>query len=127
MDLTLYVDDGNIFASGPTYRATANKLTKAAQQVFTWLHDASFLIDNEKCELMFFHPRITQAATYGTTPTTVTLELPDTSLITIKASISIRYLGIFFAPRLDWMVHIKTMSTRTRCILKGLGVLGNSI
>ena len=127
MDLTLYVNDGNIFASGPTYRATADKLSKAAQQVFTWLHDAGFSIDNEKCELMFFHPRITHAVTYGTAPTTVTIQLPDTSQITITPSTSIRYLGVFFTPRLDWMVHVKTMSTHARSILKGLGILGNSI
>ena len=127
IDLTLYVDDGNIFTSGPTYCTTANKLSKAAHQVFTWLHDAGFSINNEKCELMFFHPRITRAATYGTAPMTVTLQLPDMSLITIKLSTSIRYLGIFFTPHLDWTVHIKTMSTRVQSIMKGLGVLGNSI
>ena len=110
-DLTLYVDDGNIFASGPTYHATANKLARAAQQVFTWLHDSGFSIDTEICELMFFHPRITCAATYGITPTTVTLQLPDATQIAIKPSMSIRYLGVFFTPWLDWTIHVKTMST----------------
>ena len=40
---------------------------------------------------------------------------------------SIHYLGVFFTPCLDWTTHVKTMSTRARSIIKGLGVLGNSI
>jgi hypothetical protein len=126
-DLTLYVDDGNIFASRPTYRATADKLSKAAKQVFTWLHDLGFSINTEKCKLMFFHPWITHDVTYGTAPMTVTLQFPDTSQVTIKLSTSIRYLGVFFTPHLDWTVHVKTMSTRAQSIIKGLGVLGNFI
>jgi hypothetical protein len=58
-NLTLYVDDSNIFASGPTYNATADKLSRAAQQVFSWLRDSGFSIDMNKCEMMFFHPQIT--------------------------------------------------------------------
>ena len=34
-DLTLYIDDGNIFASSPTFNTTAAKLTKAANSVFS--------------------------------------------------------------------------------------------
>ena len=55
-DLTLYIDNGNIFASGPTYQATAAKLTKAALDVFTWLKQSGFTIDNNKCKVMFFRP-----------------------------------------------------------------------
>ena len=126
-DLTLYIDDGNIFASELTYKATADKLTKAAQQVFSWLQDSGFSIDTDKCKFMFFHPRITCNITYGKPPMTITLQLPDTSQVVIKLATSIRYLGVFFTPRLDWTIHMKTMSTRARSIIKGLGVLGNSI
>lgn len=55
-DLTLYVKNGNIFASGPTYHATVAKLSKAAHCVFSWLQDSGFSIDMDKCELMFFRP-----------------------------------------------------------------------
>jgi hypothetical protein len=104
-NLTLYIDDGNIFTSGPTYQATADKVSKAAKQVFTWLHDSGFSIDTKKCELMFFHHWITHDATYGTAPTTVTLQFPDMSQVTIKPSMSIRYLGVFFTPCLDWTCY----------------------
>jgi hypothetical protein len=78
-DLTLYVDDGNLFASSPTYQGTADKLTQAAQQVFLWLQQSGFSIDTDKCEFMFFHPRITRPATFGSPPATITLRLPDSS------------------------------------------------
>ena len=128
-DLTLYVDDGNIFASSPTYEGTTAKLTQAANKVFSWLHQAGFTIDREKCEVMFFHPKLTRAheKRHGIPPKTVTLHLPDNSDVGITPTRSLRYLGVIFTPRLNWTAHVKTMSTRARSIMKGLGVLGNSI
>ena len=113
-DLTLYVDDGNIFASSPTYNATAAKLTKAAQQVFSWLHDSGFSVDNDKCEVMFFHPKkmAKHEVRHGLPPPKVNIWLPDGSDISIKPSSTLRYLGVLFTPRLDWTTHVKTMSTR---------------
>jgi hypothetical protein len=126
-DLTLYVDDGNIFASSPTYQGTADKLAQAARQVFLWLRDSGFSIDTEKCKLMFFHPHITHPATFGIPPTSIPLTLPDASTVSITPVTCIWYLGVFFTPHLDWTTHVKTMSTRAQSIIKGLGVLGNSI
>ena len=128
-DLTLYVDDGNIFASSPTYGATAEKLTRAAHQVFSWLHDSGFSVDKDKCELMFFHPKKTNRheVRHGLPPPQINIWLPDGSNILIKPSPTLRYLGMFFTPRLDWTTHVKTMSTCARSIVKGLGILGNSI
>ena len=126
-DLTLYVNDGLIFASGPTYAATAVKLTKAANCIFTWLRDVGFSIDADKCEAMFFHPRTTHDHLHGTPPANITVQLPDNSLVTIKPATSLRYLGVFFTPCLNWMTHVKTMSTWAQSLTKGLGVLGNSI
>ena len=128
-DLTLYVDDGNIFASSPTYEGTAAKLTKAANQVFSWLHQSGFTIDREKCEVMFFTPKRTpkHETRHGVPPKTITLHLPDDTDVRITPACSLRYLGVIFTPRLNWSAHVKTMSTRARSIMKGLGVLGNSI
>jgi hypothetical protein len=100
-DLTLYVDDGNIFASSPTFNATATKLAKAAHYVFSWLQDSGFSVDPDKCEIMFFHAQLTwkaQDRNYGTPPTLVTLQLLDDTRISIKPATSICYLGVFFTP-----------------------------
>ena len=129
MDLTLYVDNSNIFASGPTYNSTVAKLSEAAQHVFSWLRQSGFSVDKDKCELMFFHPRVTptSGSKYSIPPQTVSLQLPDDSLISVKLATSMQYLGVFFTPHLDWTVHVKTMSTHARSIVKGLSILGNSI
>ena len=96
-DLTLYVDDGNIFAFSPTYDAMAAKLIKAANLMFTWLQESGFSIDKDKCEMMFFHPRrmAKHEVRHGIPPKHLNLRLPDGTDITIKPSHSIRYLGVF--------------------------------
>jgi hypothetical protein len=78
---------------------------------------------------MFFHPKLTpkHEAKHGFPPTKIQLQFSDSTDIAIKPTLSLRYLGVFFMPRLNWSMHIKTMSTRARSIVKGLGVLGNSI
>ena len=113
MDLTLYIDDGNIFTSSPTYSATAVKLTKVAHQVFSWLHDLGFSVDKDKCKLMFFHPKKTarHEVRHRLPPPQISIQLPDSSNISIKPSLTLRYLGVFFTPRLNWTTHVKTMST----------------
>ena len=128
-DLALYVDDGNIFASSPKYEGTAAKLTRAANQIFIWLQKSGFSVDKDKCEVMFFHPKLTRnhEARHGIPPKSVTIHLPNNTDVSISPARSLRYLGVFFTPRLNWTTHVKTMSTRTRSIVKGLGVLGNSI
>ena len=128
-DLTLYVDNGNIFASSPTYEATTAKLTRAANQVSVWLQQAGFSVDKDKCEVMFFHPKLTpkHVEKHGKPPSKINLLLPNDTDITIKPAAFIRYLGVFFTPRLNWSTHVKIISTRARSIVKGLGVLGNSI
>lgn len=99
-DLTLYVNDGNIFASRPTYNSTVAKLSQVAQHFFSWLKKSGFLIDKDKYEVMFFHPRVTRTSSikYGTAPSAITLQLPDNSHISIKLTTSIQYLGVFFTP-----------------------------
>ena len=90
-DLSLYVDNGNIFASSPTYQATTNKLTKVANQVFSWLQDSGFSVDKDKCEVMFFHPKVMpkHEVQHGLAPTKLHLHLPNNTDITIKPASSI--------------------------------------
>lgn len=74
-NLTLYVDNGSIFASGPTYNATVSKLITAANCVFTWLRDSGFTINADKCEAMFFQPRSRTKTLYGTPPSNIRVSL----------------------------------------------------
>ena len=126
-DLTLYVDDGSIFASGPMYKAMADKLTTAATQAFSWLRDSGFQIDVDKCEAMFFRPRSRLVKLYGSPPPLLEIPIDGQRPITVKPATSLRYLGVFFTLKLNWTTHVQIMSTRILSLVKGLGVLGNSI
>src|SRR5579863_9457036 len=55
-ELLLYVDDGAIFASGPTFLSASQKAVKYFQIVRHWMADFGLSLDLDKTELMFFHP-----------------------------------------------------------------------
>jgi Reverse transcriptase (RNA-dependent DNA polymerase) len=55
-DLSLYVDDGSVFASSATFRGAAAKVACAGSAVFTWLRQFGLEADLDKTEVMFFHP-----------------------------------------------------------------------
>jgi hypothetical protein len=81
--------------------------------------------DPDKTEIMFFHPRVSHH--HGAEPRTATIALGDGKTLAVPISRSIRYLGVFFTPRLDWKLHISTMANRTRSTVKALGILGSSV
>jgi Reverse transcriptase (RNA-dependent DNA polymerase) len=58
-DLTLYIDNGCLYASGPTFISALNKVTRLFVTVLSLLRHMGLKADPDKTELMFFHPRIT--------------------------------------------------------------------
>jgi Reverse transcriptase (RNA-dependent DNA polymerase) len=124
-DLSLYVDDRAIFASGPTFHSAVAKAAQAGSAVFLWLRRFGLSADAEKTKVMFFTPPRTPTALYRVRPTHVTFSNgPDP--IRVKIANSLRYLGVFFMPRLSWTLHVTTMAIRVRSTVKALGILGNS-
>ena len=55
-DLTLYIDNGCIYASGPTFLSATTKISAAWNNVHAWLSGAGLSVDFNKTEFMFFHP-----------------------------------------------------------------------
>jgi hypothetical protein len=55
-ELSLYVNDGNIFASRPTFTHAACIVKRHLEEVVTWLRELGLTIDSDKTEFMFFHP-----------------------------------------------------------------------
>jgi Reverse transcriptase (RNA-dependent DNA polymerase) len=124
-DLSLYVNDRAIFASGPTFHSAIAKAAQAGSAVFSWLRHFGLSADADKMEVMFFTPPRTPVALYGARPTYITLmNGPDP--IRVKIANSLRYLGVFFTPRLSWTLHVTTMAIRVWSMVKALGILGNS-
>jgi hypothetical protein len=82
-------------------------------------------VDPDKTEVIFFHPCISPH--HRVCPVTITIALGDGKTLTVKLSVSIHYLGIFFTPKLDWKLHVTTMANHMRSTVKALGVLGFSV
>ena len=55
-DISLYVDDGYIFAVSETFSGVVAKLHRTASLVGNWLSWVGLQVDTDKSELMFFHP-----------------------------------------------------------------------
>jgi Reverse transcriptase (RNA-dependent DNA polymerase) len=110
-DLTLYVDDGCLFASGPTFISTLAKVTEAFSCTLRLLTRMGLEIDTDKTEVMFFIPP-RPSSNHGAQPRTVTIPRGNGETLTIRPSASLRYLGVFFTPKLDWRLHITTMANR---------------
>jgi Reverse transcriptase (RNA-dependent DNA polymerase) len=125
-DLTLYVDDGCIFTSGPTYNMAAAKVTSMFSLILSLLGHMGLQVDEDKTELMFFVPP-RPSSHHGTWPLTVTIPCGNGKTLTIKPTDSVCYLGVFFMSKLDWRLHVTTMAKRVHNTVKALGVLGSSI
>jgi hypothetical protein len=125
-NLSLYVDDGCIYTSAPTFIGAATKACNAALILISRLKRYGLEIDMDKTEAMFFYPSHHTRPNFGHKPSHLKITKLGTDHI-FRISDSIRYLGVYFTPRLDWKLHVTTMANRTRSSIKGLGVLGNSV
>jgi Reverse transcriptase (RNA-dependent DNA polymerase) len=124
----IYVDDGNIFARAPSYDLLALKLHDCYAACHGWCHMAGLTIEPEKMEVLFFSQKRLSSAIHGDQPERILLpDWDQSSYYVVKASGSIRYLGIHFDHKLSWDKHIAVMSARTKSTLKALQLLGNSV
>ena len=124
--LYMYVDDGAIIASGPTFRAAADAVAQGFEDVTVWLHRNGLRIDPDKTEFITFsHPNWSERL-YGPRIIHLGLRTP-TGEFGVTASPFIRYLGIYIDQRLTWATHTKHVANKARSTVLALGVLGNSI
>jgi Reverse transcriptase (RNA-dependent DNA polymerase) len=124
----MFVDDGNIFARAPTYELLAHKLRECYSACHSWCRLAGLTIEPEKTEVLFFSRRRAAPALHGNQPDRILLpDWEQSSYYAVKASESVRYLGIHFNHKLAWDKHISVVSSRTKSTLKALQLLGNSV
>jgi hypothetical protein len=55
-ELTLYVDNGAIYATGPTTKTMTDSAIQGLEQALGWLHRNGLTADPSKTELMIFTP-----------------------------------------------------------------------
>ena len=124
----MYVDDGNIFARAPSYDLLALKLRDCYAACHGWCRLAGLTIEPEKTEVLFFSRKRPAPAIHGDRPERILLpDWDQMSYYAVKASGSVRYLGIHFDHKLSWDKHIAVVAARTKSTLKALQLLGNSV
>jgi len=122
--LSMYVDDGIIFAASDSWSQTADRLREGYRECVTWLTQAGLSAEPDKTELIFFRRRRER----DTGPQHLHLFNPAiSSYYRVAAAQNIRYLGFFFSADLTWDRHVKIMCNRARASLKSLQILGNSV
>ena len=122
--LGMYVDNGVIFARGPTWDAVNTLLWEEYRTCNLWLRQNNFLAEPAKTELLYF---CTPGACLD--PPLDRLFLPDSvtcRYYQVTPAPTVCYLGFFLNQRLDWELHVTIMCNRAPASLKALQVLGNT-
>jgi hypothetical protein len=116
----MYIDDSNLFTSGPLYHLVVKMLATHYGECLAWLRNTGLSIKNEKTEAIFYSPLKLCPNSHRPQPSTITIPVSDTGKLTIQCSNTVRYLGLFFNHMLDWTHHTNIMGTRTCGTLKAL-------
>ena len=123
--LNLFVDDGSIFMTGPTYCTAITAAAAGLEDILGWLKRNGLRADPDKTELMIFKHR--HSPHFGSPISSIVIRDPFHGEYVVKASFTLRYLGVFFHHCLRWDPHVTTMECRARSTIRALGILGNSI
>ena len=122
--LSMYVDDGNLFACGSDFSEVTNHLCSAYNDCWSWLNRAGLSIEPDKTEVIFFK----NSHAGHQHPNHIWLADPTQALeYRVDAFNTVRYLGIFFDHQLNWHDHVRIMTNHARSTLKAVQLLGNSI
>jgi hypothetical protein len=125
-DLTLYVDDGAIYATSATTSAATESAIAGYEIALDWLRTNGLEADPSKTELMTFVRRRQPEKTGGNT---LGARYGDKSnalnrITTVKW---LRYLGVYITEDLKWKRHVDIMTNRARSTIRGINILGNSV
>jgi len=108
--LSLYIDNGLIFASGPSWTHVQHTLQEYYTVTYNWLTWSGLSLESTKTELIFFrrsHDRTTPP------PCVFLQDYHISSYVSIPPSDMVRYLGFYIHHKLQWKHHIQTMANRT--------------
>jgi hypothetical protein len=111
-DLSLYVDDGAIYAVSVTSSSTTRATLVGYKEVIVWLAWNSLQVNPEKTELMMF--TCSGRASKHTRLINTAIKVPDYDTgkitMTITTRKPLRFLGIFIDRKLTWQHHVTTMA-----------------
>jgi hypothetical protein len=121
----LYVDDGQLRATSNSIANNCRILELAYGVVGMWMTDNFLQLDKEKRELMHFSRR-QRDSLHRNPDNFVTLPNFDRTQTVHKPCTEVRWLGIYFDPKLNFKNHVKIMCDRARASVNALSILGNS-
>ena len=125
--LLTYVNDGAIFATGPTYKIATDRAAAALHSVTEWLSHSGLGIDLDKTKYISFQPLHATPRHVGYKQQSLTLGLPGSQVLSVRWANSVQYLGIFLQYNLHWDTHTKTMAAWGHSTIQALQLLGNSV
>jgi Reverse transcriptase (RNA-dependent DNA polymerase) len=126
--LSMFIDDGNILAHGPSYAILAMCLHNFYTSCHGWCMCAGLTIEPEKTEVLFFTRCCPRPNLHRVHPDA--LYLPNwehSTYILVKSADHVCYLGFHFDHKLLWDKHIAAVSAQTKSTIKALQLLGNSV
>ena len=122
--LGMYIDDGVIFACGPTWAEIKSTMRSGYRDCVDWLTKAGLNIEPDKSKLIFFRKRKEKLAP----PPYIHLSIPTlNTYYRVPSAVTLRYLGFHFNTKLNWAHHVNIVCNRARATLKALQLLGNSV
>ena len=108
--LSLYIDDGAIFACGRKWLNVKQTMRECYSTCVEWLMRAGLSVEPEKTELLFFKKWKDKPAS----PNYIHLPLPlQNTYYRVQASNTLRYLSFFLDTGLMWKHHVEVMCNRT--------------
>ncbi len=126
-DLTMYVDDGTIYATSATANAAAKSAVLGLEQALAWLHRNGLTVDPDKTELITFTQQPHNPNLIGRNTLGVRYTDPIWGAQRVTKSPQVWYLGVFLNWKLTWRHHVNIMASRARSTIRGINILGNSI
>src|SRR5690606_18050470 len=114
-----YIDDVAIVTSSPSLEENARELAKAAQTACTWASQNAVAVDDPKSELMHFHRMQDKEKADR-----ATVILPNG--FEVKPKSSIRWLGMWLDPKLQWKEHVRTKYASAERVLHAIRRLSNT-
>jgi hypothetical protein len=126
-DLTMYVDDGAIYAVSATTQAAVTSALMGYEEVLCWLAANRLSTDPGKTELITFMKPHANTDLIGGQIWGGCYADSQAKCLNIMTATSIKYLGVYITHDLTWDKHIDTMVNHARSSIRGLSVLRNSI
>jgi len=124
-DLSLYVDDGTIYASSATTTAANEAAREGLNQILMWLDANGLSADSNKTELINFYPHRHNLHRHGPKITSLRYGHDQGDHVTNVSTL--RYLGLYIDEHLKWDRHVKIMVTQACSTIKAVNLLGNSV